>query len=67
MASYRFRYANNAGIAVRTTIMQCEADADAIARACDTMLDRYVTLEVFEGDRPVFRKESLPEFRLARA
>lgn len=61
MASYHFRYANSAGIAVRTTIMQCETDAEAIGKACDTMQDRYATLEVFEGDRPVFRKEFLPE------
>ena len=55
MASYEFRYANRAGGAVRTTIMQCEADEEAIRRARDTMKDVYATVEIYDGDRPVYR------------
>ncbi|OAI43693.1 hypothetical protein AYO42_05845 [Rhizomicrobium sp. SCGC AG-212-E05] len=53
MAVYRFRYADASGAAIRTTIMQCGDDAEAIGKAEDTMKDRYVTLEVFEGERLV--------------
>jgi hypothetical protein len=56
MAIYEFRYAGIAGNVVRTTIMQCEADSVAIDQARDTMQDRYATLEIFEGDRPLFLK-----------
>jgi hypothetical protein len=55
MASYEFRYANHSGAPIRTTVMQCEADEEAIRKARETMQDRYVTLEIFDGDRPVFR------------
>ena len=54
MASYEFRYANLSGGVIRTTVMQCESDDEAIHKACDTMKDRYATLEIVEGDRPVF-------------
>lgn len=54
MASYEFRYANLSGDAIRTTVMQCGADDEAIRQARATMKDRYATLEIFEGDRLVF-------------
>ena len=57
MATYEFRYANPSGDTVRTTIMQCAADDEAIRRARETMKDRYATLEIFEGDRPVLRQD----------
>ena len=56
MTSYEFRYANRAGGAVRTTIMQCEADEEAILRARETMKDIYASVEIFDGDRPVVAK-----------
>lgn len=61
MTSYRFRYANRSGTAIRTTIMQCETDAEAIRKACDTMQDRYALLEIFDGERLVYSKFPLPE------
>lgn len=64
MAVYRFRYANSAGIAVRTTVMQCETDDEAIQKARDTMQDRYAVLEIFEGDRPIFKTEFLAQTSL---
>ncbi len=54
MTDYEFRYTNLTGGVIRTTIMQCEADAEAILKARDTMKDRYAALEIFEGERPVY-------------
>jgi hypothetical protein len=54
MANYQFRYVNLSGDVVRTTVMQCAADAEAIDQARSTMKDRYARLEIFDGDRPVF-------------
>jgi len=56
MASYEFRYANQSGAAIRTTVMQCEADEEAIRKARDTMKAPYAWLEIFDGDRPVYNK-----------
>jgi hypothetical protein len=56
MAVYRFRYADGSGSAVRTTIMQCADDAEAVHKACHTMQDRYAMLEIFEGERLVYSK-----------
>jgi hypothetical protein len=56
MNNYEFRYANLSGGAIRTSVMQCATDDEAICKARDTMQDRYVTLEIFEGDRTVFCK-----------
>lgn len=53
MAVYRFRYADASGAAIRTTLMQCGDDSDAIGKARDTMQDRYATFEIFEGERLV--------------
>ena len=58
MASYEFRYANQSGATIRKTVMQCEADEEAIAKARDTMRDIYATVEIFDGDRPVFTKRA---------
>jgi hypothetical protein len=59
MANYEFRYANLSGDAIRTKVMQCAADDEAIRRARDTMKERYATVEIFEGDRPVFSRRGL--------
>lgn len=61
MAVYRFRYADSSGSAVRTTLMQCGDDAEAVRKAGDTMQDRYAMLEIFEGERLVYSKFPLPE------
>ena len=58
MANYEFRYANLSGGAIRTTVMQCAADDEAIRKARETMQDRYATLEIFDGERPVFSSRS---------
>lgn len=60
MAVYRFRYADRSGSAVRTTIMQCADDAEAVHKACDTMQDRYAMLEIFEGERLICNKFPIP-------
>jgi hypothetical protein len=54
MATYEFRYASISGSVVRSTFMQCEADSIAIGQARDSMKDPYATLEIFDGDRPLF-------------
>jgi hypothetical protein len=54
MATYEFRYATLSGNAIRTTVMQCAADTDAIRKAHEIMKDSFATLEISEGDRPVF-------------
>jgi hypothetical protein len=56
MATYQFRYANLSGDAIRTTFMQCAADGEAIRKARETMKNRFATLEIFDGDRPVLSK-----------
>ncbi len=53
MAVYSFRYANRSGSAIRTTIMQCDTDDEAIRKARDTMQDSYANAEIFEGERLV--------------
>ena len=58
MATYQFRYANLSGEAIRTTFMECAADGEAICKARETMKNRFATLEIFEGDRPVLSKRS---------
>jgi len=60
MAVYRFRYADASGAAIRTTIMQCVDDAQAIGKSQGTMKDRYATLEVFEGERRIDGAHPLP-------
>jgi hypothetical protein len=57
MANYQFRYVSLSGSVIRTTIMQCEADADAIHKARHTMKDQYARLEIFEDERPVYSQE----------
>lgn len=59
MANYRFRYADQSGGIIRTTVMQCAADAEAIRKARDPMKDRYVRLEIFEDERSVFSEPLL--------
>ena len=54
MAVYCFRYADQFGAALRTTVMQCTADADAIAKARDIMPEPYARLEIYEEDRAVY-------------
>jgi len=58
MTSYHFRYTNMFGGTIRSTSMQCASDAEAIARAVDTMRDAYFTLEITEGDRVVHCAQS---------
>lgn len=53
MAVYRFHYASRSGSAIRTTIMQCDTDDQAIRKARDTMQDSYITVEIFDGERLV--------------
>ena len=53
MTSYRFTYTDAAGAVIRWTSMQCLGDAEAIRKARETMQDRYVGLEIFEGERKV--------------
>ncbi len=53
MAVYRFRYASKSGSAVRTTIMQCDTDEEAVRKASDTMQDSYISVEIFDGERLV--------------
>ena len=54
MINYSFTYSDAAGGIVRWTSMQCLSDAEAIAKAHDTMQDKYVKLEIFDGERAVF-------------
>jgi hypothetical protein len=53
MTSYHFRYTNMFGGTIRSTSMQCASDAEAMARAVETMQDEYFTLEITEGERVV--------------
>lgn len=53
MPNYLFRYADKFGGAIRSTLMQCDTDEEALRKARDTMQDGYAKLEVFENDRPV--------------
>ena len=57
MANYQFRYVNLSGGVVRTTIMQCAADAEAIQNARHIMKDQYARLEIFEDERVVYSQE----------
>jgi hypothetical protein len=66
MAVYRFRYAGSSGAAIRTTIMECGDDSEAIRKARDTMQDRYATVEIFEGERLVYSAFPLPGAQHAR-
>ena len=50
---YLFRYADEVGGVIRSTFMQCPADAVAVERAHSIMQDRYASLEMFEGERVV--------------
>jgi hypothetical protein len=61
LASYLFRYVNNSGEVIRTTLMLCEADEDAIHKARVTMNDQYAMLEIFDGDRLVYAANPLAE------
>ena len=58
MATYQFRYANLCGNAIRTTFMQCTGDGEALRKARETMKNRFATIEIFDGDRPVLSKRS---------
>jgi hypothetical protein len=62
MFNYQFRYANLSGVVVRTTIMQCAADSEAIRNARHSMKDQYAKLEIFENERPVYYQESEANF-----
>ncbi len=53
MAVYRFRYASRSGSVIRTTIMQCDTDDEAVRKAGGTMQDSYASVEIFEGERLV--------------
>jgi hypothetical protein len=52
--NYQFRYANELGSVIRSTFMQCPADADAISQARTIMRDSYASLEIFDGERTVY-------------
>lgn len=54
MINYSFAYSDASGGIVRWTSMQCLSDAEAIAKARDTMQDKYAALEIFAGERPVY-------------
>ena len=53
MLNYLFRYADKSGATIRSTIMQCETDEEALRKARDTMQDGYAKLEVSENERPI--------------
>ncbi len=38
---------------IRTTIMQCDTDDEAVRKAGGTMQDSYASVEIFEGERLV--------------
>ena len=57
MANYQFRYVNFSGGVIRTTVMQCASDAEAIHKARHIMKDQYARLEIFEDERAVYSQE----------
>jgi len=66
MAVYRFRYASRSGSAIRTTIMQCDTDDEAVRKAHDTMQDSYISVEIFDGERLVETVFAQPQAHSAR-
>ena len=54
MDTYYFTYTNASGAMVRLTAMQCGSDTNALARARQTMKDKYAGLFIAEGERAVY-------------
>ena len=54
---YRFHYSDDVGAIVRTLKMECASDAEAIQQASNSMKESYTGLQIFRGERLVYRHE----------
>jgi len=56
--TYTLRYANETGRMIRTLMIQCKDDQDAVRTASATMQSPYAALDISVGNKLVWRGTS---------